>query len=119
MLEILSMPVENVVGLRISGKIEASDFDRAIAVVEEKLKLFDRLRVYVEVDNLTGLSLEALIKDLQFTLRHYKDFEREAVVSDRQWLQRLAAVGDRLFPSIDVRHFDVSEKEQALAWVQS
>lgn len=117
MIEPIPLPIDNVVGFRIDGKINAEDVSRITDVIEARLKRHPKLRVYAEVKRFSGMSVEAFLKDITFSLRHLKDFEREAIVSDAAWLKKLANIGDRIFPSIEVRHFSVSEKDEALKWI--
>ncbi|WP_036477850.1 STAS/SEC14 domain-containing protein [Myxosarcina sp. GI1] len=110
---------DNIIGINIDGKIEVEDIDRVIELIEKQLQRRGKLRVYAEVENWTGMSLEAFIKDLKFSLQHFKDFEKEAIVSDRQWLKNLAAVGNSLFSGIEVKHFTFADRDKALKWISS
>jgi len=121
-LEVLPFENERVLGLRIRGKITDADMQRMIETAEMKLVAVGkgtRLRVYVEVESLAGIELEALVKDLRFGLSHLRDFERKAVVSDKAWMGRLSRIVAPLFPSIEVRHFHTGERDAARAWVVS
>ncbi|MFW6359834.1 MAG: STAS/SEC14 domain-containing protein, partial [Chroococcales cyanobacterium] len=100
MIELIPTGVDNIIGFTITGKISSSDFDSVLAAIEEKLKTHSKLRVYAEIQSFQGISFEALIKDIQFTFTHFRDFEKEAVVSQKQWLKQLANIGDKLFPSV-------------------
>lgn len=117
MIEPIPLPVDNVVGFRVDGKINAEDVSRITDVIEVRLERHPKLRVYAEVERFSGMSVEAFLKDITFSLRHIKHFEREAIVSDAAWLKRLADIGDRIFPGIQVRHFSISEKDDALKWI--
>lgn len=110
---------DKIVGLNIDGRIEAEDIDRVVESIEKKFKQGEKLRIYAEVNNWSGMSLEAFIKDLKFSLQHFQDFEKEAIVSDRRWLESLAAVGNTLFSSIEVKHFTFAERDKALEWINS
>lgn len=110
---------DKIIGLDIDGRIEAEDIERVVQLIEKKLKPGTKLRIYAEVNNWSGMSLEAFIKDLQFSLQHFQDFEKEAIVSDGGWLKSLAAVGNTLFSSIEVKHFTFAERDQALEWIGS
>jgi hypothetical protein len=48
-----------------------------------------------------------------------QDFEKEAIVSDRRWLEGLAALGNSLFSSIEVKHFTFDDRDKALEWIAS
>ena len=70
MITPIAFDEDNVVGMRIDGRIVAEDMDRIAALVEEKLARHDKLRVYVEVPSFEGISIEGFFKDLQLGLRH-------------------------------------------------
>ena len=96
MITPIAFDADNVIGMRIDGRIVAEDMDRIAAMVEEKLTRFDKLRVYVEVPSFEGISIEGFFKDLQLGLRHWHRFEKEAVVSDEQRRHKLAPPGGHL-----------------------
>lgn len=119
MVELIEIPTPNVVGVRVRGKIEGEGFDNVLAEVSKLLESTDdRLRIYVEMEEFSGISLSALIKDIKLGIPNYRRFEKEAIVSDKSWLTKLADIGDKLFPSIEVKTFKPEEKEEALKWIQ-
>ena len=118
-IKLISHKPDPIVGLDINGWIEAEDIQRVILSIEKKLRQGKRLRIYVEVHNWSGMSLEAFIQDLKFSFQHYPDFEKEAIVSDCQWLKSLAAISNTLFSSVEVKHFTLDEKDRALKWISS
>lgn len=119
MIEIIPTETGNVVGFIIDGKIETNDIEKVATLVEEKLKDHDKLRVYVELKHLGGISLEALLEDLKLAIRHVQHVEKKAVVSEQSWLINLAASGAKLFPQIEVKCFSWSEQDQAREWVRN
>lgn len=82
MIEPIPLAIDNVVGFRIDGKINADDVSRITDVIEARLRRYPKLRVYAEVERFSGMSVEAFLKDILFALRHLKEFEREAIVFD-------------------------------------
>ena len=118
-IQVISHPLENVIGFKIEAKIEAQDIDYIAKLIENKLEKEDKLRIYAEVNDWSGMSLEAFIKDLKFALKHFNDIEKEVIVSDTKWLKRLAAITDRLFSSIEVKHFSFEEKDRAWEFIGS
>ena len=119
MINLISTNKDNIVGFHIKGKIDTQDFHRVATVIEDLLKTYDKLRIYAEVESIDGMTIPAFIKDLKFTLKHFHDFEKEAIVSNSSWLEKLAAFSDGLFPSIEVKHFSLEEKDQALEWINN
>lgn len=117
MIELLDMQSDLVVGVKIDGKIQKADIQAIEAAFAEKFERFERVCIYVEVANLGGITLEALLEDLKFGWSKFQRFAKKAVVSEHQWMDTLAIVGDKLFPSIEVKHFSFADKDDAIAWV--
>lgn len=117
MIEVIDLDSTKVVGTRISGKISKPDMERLIDACEQKFTQSEPVSIYVEVESLGGISLEALVADLKFALANFKRFDKKAVVSDQQWLGKMAEFGDQLFPSLEVRHFSLEQKQAALDWI--
>ena len=59
------------------------------------------------------------MEDIRFAFPHLRNFEKKAVVSEKGWVEKLIDIGDKLFPSIEVRHFSFDQKDEAIKWVQS
>ena len=118
MIEIISFDNEKVIGLKVSGKIQADGIEDVKRVIDEKLEKYEKLNVYVEFAEVLDMSSEAFYKDLKFSFSHFGDFEKEAVVSDKKWLDIMISVVDKLTPSLEVRHFSRNEIEAAKAWIQ-
>jgi hypothetical protein len=118
MIELLDMGTPKAIGMRISGKIEKPDIDRVYAQAEEKLAQVDKFSVYVELESFRGIAFDALIEDAKKGIPMIGRLRKKAVVSDAKWLQVFTKVGDKLFPSIEARHFFPDQREQALAWVK-
>jgi len=119
MIDIIHTDADNIVGCRIDGKINTADIEKVANYIEEKLKTNRKLRIYVEVKRLKGISLEAFFKDFKFGIKHFNDFEKKAVVTDKEWMKKAAVIADKLFPNIEVRCFSYEDKEKALEWAES
>lgn len=116
-VKLIPHKADQIIALKIDGWIDAEDIDRITELIENRLNSGEKLRIYAEVNNFSGMSLGALIKDLRFSLQHLQDFEKEAIISDRKWLEGLAALGNTLFSGIEVKHFTPDQKDRALEWV--
>ena len=103
--------------MRIAGKLEGATFDGLSAALDDKLARHAKVRVYVEMAHFEGMSAEAVIDDLRLALRHWRDIEREAVVTGERWIRALTPLGDKLVPGVEVRAFDDTEREVARAWI--
>tara|TARA_R110000868_G_scaffold101116_2_gene278420 strand:- start:2662 stop:3024 length:363 start_codon:yes stop_codon:yes gene_type:complete len=119
MLTSIPFADDRVVGFRIEGKITTDVLDQAIVLIEVALQKHERIRMYVEMPSFDGISVEAFYKDMKYGLSHWGRFEREAVVTDRHWMEKMASLADKLFSSIDVRVFPSDQTDAARDWVQA
>ena len=121
MIEIIPFEESNVVGLRLDGKMDDESYHQAIAAIDNALENNNKTRIYAEVIKIGGMSLETFIENVKIKFQYFKEldkFEKEAIVSDKSWLETWIKIGDKLFPSVEVRYFPTEEKEAALAWVK-
>ncbi len=118
MIELIQVEREDVLALRVEGRIEKEDIERVVQAVEERLGKYETIRAYVEAGEITGMSLEALAVDLGFALTHAWDVERKAIVSGEGWHRLVVEFTDQLFPTVQARHFRPAERSLALEWIQ-
>lgn len=120
MIDFLDIEAPHVLGFRVSGKILSSDLDRTVAAVEEKLTLHDRVSFFVEIDDLSGMSPEAILKDLRYGIEQLKNlgrFHRAVVVTDIKWIRAAANVEDLVIPKLEVKAFSKADRDVATIWV--
>ena len=118
MLEVLPAP-EYVVALRVSGHVDASDVEGGIAAIEDALARQERIALYAEIA-MTGISPGGFARDLGYglgKLRELHRFVRVAVVTEQEWVRRIAQAQGRVLPQIAMRTFALAERDEALAWV--
>ena len=118
MIEILPAP-DHVVAIRITGMLEAEDYDTAIRETEAKLQHHRRVGVYVDMVGFDDITAEAAAKHATYSrdmLGEAHRFPRKAVVTDKQWLKVLIEALDPLVPDSEARAFGPAAREKALAW---
>jgi hypothetical protein len=122
MLEVLAAPAPHVVAFRVGGKLTAREVERVFDALDDALDHHETVNLYAEITGLSGLTLEALVKDTAKSLGllgRLKRFGRYAVVTDAKWIQKAAGIEDRLIPGLEIRAFPLVESESAEAWVTS
>ena len=109
---------DQVIHLLIDGEIKKEDIERAASVMEKKIARYDKVRMLVEVNDLKGYdSVSAFLEDSGETFQHYSDFEKVAVITDRQWLSGLTSLADLINPA-HVKQFSPQEKALAEEWIK-
>lgn len=119
MIDMVSLDSDSVIGCVINGKINSDDIEKISTEIEKRLNTHDKLRVYVEVKDLGGISLDALLKDLKMGFKHYNNFVKKAVVTDKEWMKKIAPAVNKIFTNIDVKCFSFEDKDKARKWVQA
>ncbi|HSX65059.1 MAG TPA: STAS/SEC14 domain-containing protein [Pseudoxanthomonas sp.] len=118
MIDLITAP-PYVAAFRFSGKLTGEDYDRCIAEIEARLDEYPRIAIFGDMTGMTGLSAEALGKDLRYALEklgEYSRFARAAVVTDNNWLGKVSEFSGRVLPKTEVRAFAPAEADAALAW---
>lgn len=106
----------NVVAMRAEGKIEKSDYDRIVPIMEELVKKHDKLDAYVEVKELDKITARALWEEIKADVRFFNNIKKVAVVGDASWKEVLTKAVD-ILPNIDTKYFDFDQKEKAQQWI--
>lgn len=119
MLEVIDVPSDNVIGLQLDGKINKKDIEKARVPIQSALQYSPTVNIYVEIDNLDGLSLGAIYEDLKLALPRIHRFRKEAIVTDQTSLKKWVKLGNRFWWRGEARYFTHAEKKQALDWVQT
>jgi hypothetical protein len=118
MIEILPAP-DHVFAVRFEGALSGPDFDVVEREIEGRLARHGRIGIVADVTALTGVTPEALAKDIRYNiakLGHWRQFPREAVITQRAWMAAVVKALDPLVPQVEVRPFHPEEQAAAIAW---
>lgn len=104
-------------GYVIPGEITDSDLNVMNKDIEEKLKAYEKVRLYLELTDFEGYeSLKTFWHDLKKTLGHFNDFERIAIVTDKDWLEWAVKLTD-MVNKADIRAFEFEDRAYAQQWI--
>lgn len=118
MIETLPAPA-HVAAFHFSGTLTGEDYDRCIAEVETRLAANSRIGLFCDMTGFTGLTAQALGKDLRYGLSkfgEYHRFARGAVITDKHWLGQVSEFAGKFFPHTEIRAFEPDQRDAALAW---
>ena len=117
MLEVLPDFPEGVVALRCAGQITRQDYEQVvIPTLEAAVQQKQKLRIYIEVDSLTGMSPGAMWDDVKVGVEHLTHWERVAVVTDIDWIGKASKLYTFLMP-FAAQVFPLAAAEQARRWI--
>ena len=106
-----------VLTIRASDKLTSEDYDHFLPETERLIQQHGKLRVLFDMRDFHGWEMAALWKDIKFDLKHFRDFERLAMVGDSKWEQWMATFC-KPFTTAKIRYFDHSEADAAKQWIE-
>ncbi len=120
MLEVMPESRENLLWLRVSGKLNRRDYEEVlIPRFEAIIQQYGRGRLLFQADpDFQGLEMGAWWDDLKFDLKHRRDFDKVAVVGVPRWMAALVELFAR-FMTGEVKTFLPEQLAEAWVWVQA
>ncbi len=102
--------------LKVVGKLTHEDYQLITPMLEGALQGIEqpKINALVDVSQMEGWELQAAWDDFKLGIKHGSEFERIALIGNKQWQQRMAAVAN-WFISGRVEFFE--EKSNALEWL--
>jgi hypothetical protein len=116
MLEPLDDLPDGVIGFEAVGEVSAGDYEDVLAPAIDAATADGRVRlVYVLGDRFDGYTAGAALQDTQLGIEHLREWDRLALVSDREWVVHLASLFGWMVPG-DIRHFPLTDLRDAIDW---
>ena len=118
MIEVMTDLPDRVLGLRAHGEVSAQDYKAVLVpAIEEKLTQHKKARLlYVLGDDFEGYTSGAAWEDAKVGMKHLTDFERVAVVTDVDWIEKMIKAFGFVIPG-EVRVFDDDDLDEARLWI--
>ncbi len=120
MLRFLDLGCGDIWAVRVEGTLGSDDIALAMATLDERLSRPGDVRCYLEAEDMDGVTIGAMLRDVLYGLRHVGDvprFDRFAIVADQPWLHTLARFEDKLLIGVDVRAFPPEQRDAARDWI--
>jgi hypothetical protein len=108
---------DSVIGMHIDGHMDEAGIKMIWEAIEDKAKRNEKLQIYVEIREPGFLSFRAWMENIPIKFKYFFSFDREAIVSDKKWIENLAALSAPIFPYIRIRHYSFEEIPAAKRWI--
>lgn len=118
MLKQITAP-DHVIALSLDGTLTGEGLQEYRKVLEKKLEAYDHIGLYVDITNLTDMTANSIVEGTKADMElfsHIKQLNKCAFISDKEWPEAVISVTDRFFPTIEMKVFPSSKKEEALSW---
>ena len=120
MLQILDLDRPDLFAYRVSNVLTQEDVQTATVAFDALLDAHDTVHLYAEVEGMRGFEARALWLDLVYGLRRVgalRSIGRVALVTDAEWVRRLARLEARLLPVGRLHVYGPDGRADARAWV--
>ncbi len=102
---------------KAGGKLTHEDYQALIPQLEKAIATHGKISILVELVGLSGIEPRAILDEFAFDIRHFRDFDRLAVVGDQDWEDWMTRLTDRLTPG-EMRYFKTGDAAAAWTWVK-
>lgn len=111
---------DDVIALKISGKIMAADLDTIMDRLDAMLARYDQTHIFVETHGIDGVEVSSIAPYMMRAMPLFGKldrFGRVAVVADQSWVRISSKIESMILPHISYRVFKPEERDAALVWV--
>ena len=119
MLEMMDIGVEKAVAYRVKGKITEDDMALVTSAIKERIKSYGEVFIYQEIESFKGVEFDAIVEKFKFFFdMGISNFRRIAVVTHKQWMNKIIDLEGKLFKNIDMRAFLIDDKNKAIEFLK-
>jgi len=110
-------PEQRLFWIRVDGRIHTDEYRKLLAWMEPLIEAHAPVSFLVDLDELDGVDLGAMIADFRFAVSHLRKIRRIALVGDEEWSGRIASLPNPF--SLEIKAFGDSDEEAAWDWLAS
>ena len=113
---------KNRLDIEMNGKLDAEEMKIALDELVSKSKNIENGKMLYEVVNYHLPSLGAIgieFSRLPSMFGLIKKFDRAAVLTDKIWIQKVSELKGLFYPNLEIKAFNLDQKEEAEAWLSS
>ncbi|MBT2581509.1 STAS/SEC14 domain-containing protein [Planococcus sp. ISL-109] len=117
MLSFVTSKDEQTLAIEVEGKMTKEDLEKFDNVVFDKFRNDEKFSVYAVIGDIDTPSAGAIFEELAIDAKRWSQYNKLAVVSEKDWLTKITGVIDKL-PGVQVKHFPLDQMEQAWNWIK-
>jgi len=120
MLEMINIGIKNATAFRLAGKITETEVSLVLSDAREKTERYGKIVIYKEIESFEGIEISALIEEFKYlTEMGLSNLAKVAIVTDKQWVEKIVAIEDKLFKNIEIKHFTIDDKNSAIKFLKN
>ena len=118
MFEILPESTDTCIGFKISGEVNAEDYDTLLPKLDAAIAAHGKINLLAVLEDYEGFDgIKTAKADFQFGTHQYRQVEKAAFVSDKKWMERVVKIMDPFTRRTKEKNFTPDQLKEAWAWV--
>ena len=116
MIDKLEQSSGNVLGYKIAGKIDKSDYDVMVPEVESLIEQEGSVNLLLDLTEFKWEKISAWGADMKFGKNTRKKISKMAIVGDKRWQKWLTKIADPFYAE-EAEYFAAGDSDAAWAWL--
>lgn len=117
MLTFIQSQDSQTIAFKVEGTIAKEDLQELEREISERFSKDQLFNAYAVIGQVKMPTIKALIEEAKIDMKRWSQYNKLAVVSEKNWLGTITNLGD-LLPGIEAKHFKPNEAEQAWNWIK-
>ncbi|MGB3682420.1 MAG: STAS/SEC14 domain-containing protein [Rubrobacteraceae bacterium] len=118
MLTTKVLPDTNIAEAELDGSVETSEVERLRSELDKLVAEHGEVKLLFVLKDVGNIEPGAIWEDMKLETSLLDDFDRAAIVTDREWFEKAIDGVDPMFEA-KFEHFEPGEREAALRWLKS
>ncbi len=118
MLHIKKLEGKDIYSFTIDGKIDTEGMEKLSEILEESKKT-GKIKLLGEMNKMPGFEdFSSVTETMKMKFKAMNAIGKYAVLSDKNWIEKLIPIGDFLTPGLPIKHFKAEDRDNAIAWLE-
>ncbi|MDW4496420.1 STAS/SEC14 domain-containing protein [Sulfitobacter sp. D35] len=119
MIEVEQIGAHGIVEIRMSGPVSDKDYtDTLVPAIDAAIAQNETVRLLAIIESgFSDFTLGAIIEDARTGMKHWRGFDRAAIVTDNAAMKRVISAVSVFMPC-PVATFDVADVDSARSWLR-
>lgn len=107
---------KDLLKVSVYAELSIADFREFEVAVNNELRRAPKIKLLLNLENMSGYTVDVMWEDIKFTRTHAHDFKRIAVVTNSMWITWLGWL-PTAFTDAEIRNFE--DAAAANVWLQA
>lgn len=120
MITITQIENKNIYLFKITDNVDESGTKKFIDFLTEKAENNEKIKMIGEMKSLPGFkNFKTFVETMKMKFKAISVVEKYAVLTDKSWIETIVPVGDFFIPGMEIKQFDLNERDAAIEWLET